>query len=44
MGMFRYMTAMLHECYKHELSRKCIKSMIMRRFIKKRKKSVIKFT
>ena len=40
--MFRYMTVMLHECYKHKLSRKRIKSMIMRMFIKN-VKSVIKF-
>lgn len=44
MGMFRYMTVILHECYKHEGSRKCIKTRFLRVFIKKRKKSVIKFT
>ncbi|BCC09846.1 hypothetical protein BCM0074_0229 [Bacillus cereus] len=42
--MFRYMTVILHECYKHRFSRKCIKSRFLKVFIKKRKKSVIKFT
>ncbi|ARZ60575.1 hypothetical protein B7P25_01360 [Bacillus thuringiensis] len=44
MGMFRYMTVILHECYKCGFSRKRIKSRFLKMFIKKRKKSVIKFT
>lgn len=43
-GMFRYMTVILHECYKYGFSRKYIKSRFLKVFIKKRKKSVIKFT
>ncbi len=38
MGMFRYMTVILHECYKYEVSRKCIKSRFFRMFIKNVKK------
>ncbi|EEL19220.1 hypothetical protein bcere0016_2170 [Bacillus cereus 95/8201] len=38
MGMFRYMTVILHECYKHGFSRKCIKSRFLKVFIKNVKK------
>ncbi len=44
MVIFRFMTVILHECYKRERSRKCIKTGFLMVFIKKRKKNVIKFT
>lgn len=44
MGIFRYMTVILQQYYKHQLSGKCMKIRFLRVFIKKRKKSVIKFT
>lgn len=44
MIIFRFMTVMLHECYKRESSGKCIKTRVFEGVIKKRKKNVIKFT
>ncbi|OKA20620.1 hypothetical protein BJR05_26085 [Bacillus cereus] len=38
MGMFRYMTVILHECYKCGFSRKRIKSRFLKVFIKNVKK------
>ncbi len=44
MIIFRFMTVMLHEYYKHESSGKCIKTRFSGVVIKKRQKNVIKFT